>query len=93
MFSAPVRAYTSAIPITARNDPIVFVTAKFSEPSSAAPSSMSIPVNANADTLISSKNTNMLKRSPERQKPTIPARNTSASTWTCGGSGSSDPLP
>src|SRR5215211_6262928 len=85
-FSAPVRPYTSAMPVRIRNDPIVFVTAKLSDPSTASSSSILYPASANAATLINSKKTNMLKRSPERQKPTIPARNSSIRVWKCGGS-------
>jgi hypothetical protein len=38
------------------------------------------PVRASAATVISSKNTNMLNRSPVRLKPIIAAMNTSMST-------------
>ena len=38
-------------------------------------------MSATAETLISSNSTNMLNRSPERQKPTIPAMNVSISMW------------
>src|ERR687888_516295 len=69
-----------------KKEPIVLVTAKFSEPSTASSSSTLNPASANAATLMSSKNTKRSKRSPERQKPTIPARKRSIRTWKWGAS-------
>ena len=65
---------------------MVLVTAKLSDPSTASSSSTLNPARANAATLISSKKTNMLNRSPERQKPTMPARKSSIRTWKWGAS-------
>src|SRR5262245_46618746 len=84
MFNAPVRAYNSPIPVRIKNAPTLLETAKFSVPVSGPSSSMSYAVSAYADTETSSKKTNRLNRSPVRQNPTAPARNTSISTWNSG---------
>ena len=74
--SAPVRPYSSAIPVSARNAPTVFVTAKFSVPSQRTRFFRLVPAQARTRAaLISSKNTNRLNRSPVRQNPHIAARN------------------
>src|SRR5438093_2626191 len=78
---APVRAYSSAIPLSTRKPPIVLVTAKLAAPCSDSHSSVLYPHNANAEALISSKKTNMLKASPGKLNPHIAARNMSTSTW------------
>ena len=70
------------MPSRTRNAPIVFVTAKLNAPcSGAALARPCSAVSANAATLISSKKTNMLKRSPVSAKPAIAPQKTSIRTW------------
>jgi hypothetical protein len=81
MFNAPVRLYNSAIPVSTRNAPTVFVTAKFNAPCSGPGSSDLYPHSAYAATLISSKNTNRLNKSPVKANPFIAATKISSSEW------------
>jgi hypothetical protein len=84
MLSAPVRPYRRAMPNRMRIAPMLFDSAKVSAPCSGADSSLRYAVSAYAATLISSKNTNMLNRSPVRQNPTIAPRKASMSAWKIG---------
>jgi hypothetical protein len=69
------------MPMSSISEPTELVTAKLSEPSSGARASTRKPASAYALTLMSSKKTKAVKRSPARQKPTIPARKVSTSAW------------
>src|SRR3954466_5896930 len=62
---------------------MVFVTAKLIAPCSGPSSSTLKPASAYAATPISSNQTNMLKRSPVRAKPVMPAQKTSIRTSKC----------
>ena len=59
----------------------MFVTAKLKLPCSGAGSAVFRPHSANAAVDISSKNTNMLNRSPVSAKPDMAARKTSINGW------------
>jgi hypothetical protein len=69
------------MPKSSISEPTEFVTAKLSEPSTGERASTRKPARAYALTLMSSKKTKAVKRSPDRQKPTIPARKVSTSAW------------
>ena len=69
------------MPQRTSNAPTVFVIAKLIPPWSGAGCRTAYPVSANAQTLISSNQTNMLKRSPLSVNPTIAPRK--ASRITC----------
>src|SRR5207247_9547037 len=71
----------SRVPLSARHRPSVLVSAKLAALCGGAPSSVLYPHNANAEALISSKKTNMLKASAGKLNPHIAARNMSTSTW------------
>jgi hypothetical protein len=64
-----------------KNEAIAFVTAKPIAPCSGAAECTWNPTSANVETVISSKKTNMLKRSPLSAKPHIAPRKLSIRTW------------
>ena len=64
--------------------PTLFVIANVSAPCSDAGRPMRYAVSAYADTLISSKKTNMLNRSPVSEKPISAPRNTRIRAWNVG---------
>src|SRR3954452_23038175 len=62
---------------------MVFVTAKLKAPSIGPSSPIRNAVSAKAATLMSSRKTNMLKRSPVYENPTAPPRKSRTRTWKC----------